>query len=41
MRSPKLCDIADVSKGAACIKVAAAKFGWVEEIGGSFLCDVA
>ena len=28
-RSPKL---GDVSKGAACSKMATAKFGWVEEI---------
>ena len=33
--------LGDMSKGAACIKMAAAKLGWVEEIGGSFLCDVA
>ena len=41
MRSPKLCDVTDVRKGAACSKIATAKLGWVGEIGGSFLCDAA
>ena len=32
MRSQKLCDVADVSKGAACSKMATAKLGWAGEI---------
>ena len=37
----KLCDVADVTKGAACGTVFTGRSGRVEEIGGSFLCDAA
>ena len=41
MQSRNLCDIADVTKVAACSFVATGRSGWVGEIGGSFLCDAA
>ena len=37
----KLCDVPDVSKEAACGTVFPGRSGWVEEIGGLYLCDAA
>ena len=37
----KLCDVADVTKVAACGIVFTGRLGWVKEIGGSSLCDAA
>ena len=41
VRSLNLCDVADVTKGAACSSVATGRSGRAEEIGGLFLCDAA
>ena len=41
MRSLNLCDVANITKVAACGIVFTGRSGWVGKIGGSFLCDAA